>query len=295
MQLRKLVLTLCAIGAFAISVHGWRLGRSEPVVHQARLAAADWPTGAPLVRIVLLADLHLGNSSTDPARLERIVSQVTDLEADLILIAGDFVANYGFGGVQHEAAELEHNLSKLRARYGTVAVMGNHDNLSAPRLIAKALERAGVTVLENSAVRRGPLIIGGAGDTVSGRAHFRGMFAQMQQLATEMPGARVYLSHSPDAVRWLPPGRALLFAGHTHCGQASLPFVGPLMRVSRIYGNRFRCGLTRFGMKTIIVSGGIGTTYVPMRIGVPPDIWLISIGPAGQPKVGRKERPATDQ
>jgi predicted MPP superfamily phosphohydrolase len=67
-------------------------------------------------------------------------------------------------------------------------------------------------------------------------------------------------------------------AGHTHCGQIVLPLVGAIATMSQ-YGDRFACGKTVEGQKTIIVSAGLGTSLLPLRLGAEPDMWLITIGP----------------
>lgn len=169
--------------------------------------------------------------------------------------------------------------ANVRPPLGTVAVLGNHDNWSDPQIVAKALRRHGVTVLENSAVRRGPLLIGGSGDTVSGRARLGGTLLALRQLRREGAGATVYLSHSPDIARWLPAGPALLLAGHTHCGQIVLPLAGALFEVSRENDNTYRCGLVRRDGKTVVVTAGLGTSHVPLRLRAPPDLWLLTVGP----------------
>ena len=134
-------------------------------------------------------------------------------------------------------------------------------------------------MLENKAVRRGPLLIGGSGDTVSGHAKLGGVINAMRRLERGGPGPRVYLSHSPDIIGWLPPGRALLLAGHTHCGQVVLPLIGPLFDASRTNGNRYLCGVIRSGARTVIVSAGVGTSNTPIRFGASPDLWLLTLGP----------------
>lgn len=258
---------------------GWRNSRVDPVVRAARVALPNWPAGASPVRVALLGDLHLGNASTDEARLTRVIAQVDRLRPDLVLIAGDLVAGYGAEAARTQADAIGRQLARLYPRLGTIAVLGNHDNGSDPALLARALRRAGVTVLENAAVRRGALLIGGAGDTVSGHARLGGVLNDMRRLERTGAGPRVYLSHSPDIIGWLPRGRSLLLAGHTHCGQVVLPLIGPLFKASRTHGNRYLCGVIRSGARTVIVSAGIGTSNVPIRFGAPPDLWLLTIGP----------------
>jgi predicted MPP superfamily phosphohydrolase len=153
-----------------------------------------------------------------------------------------------------------------------VAVLGNHDHWTAAGRVRAVLERGGATVLANAAVRRGPLAIGGLDDLVTHHADLGATETAMR----EATGARVLVSHSPDAA---PLTRArLVLAGHTHCGQIMLPLAGPPVHVSR-YGRRYLCGSVREGARTTIVTAGIGTSVLPLRWGAPPDMWLVRVGP----------------
>jgi predicted MPP superfamily phosphohydrolase len=69
-----------------------------------------------------------------------------------------------------------------------------------------------------------------------------------------------------------------MLAGHTHCGQIRLPWYGAIGTVSR-YGERFECGLIREDGRTLIVGAGVGTSILPLRLGAPPDLWLVRLGP----------------
>ena len=57
------------------------------------------------------------------------------------------------------------------------------------------------------------------------------------------------------------------------------------------YGQRYACGLVRENGRTLIVTAGLGTSGLPLRLGAVPDLWLIRIGPAGR-SGSRAERPA---
>ena len=84
------------------------------------------------------------------------------------------------------------------------------------------------------------------------------------------------LAHSPDVAPDLPVDVSLLLAGHTHCGQIVLPFYGALGHVSK-FGDRFGCGVVHEGSRTTIVSAGLGTSVMPLRLGAPADLWLVRL------------------
>lgn len=270
--MRRLVLSLLVLCSAALAVAGWshRSAISDPVVRRAAVRLPDWPADARPVRVLLWSDIHLGNRATGPERLARLVALAGALRPDLVVLAGDFIA-----GHEREDARVAPGLAALRglrARLGTVAVLGNHEYWTDADAARRALEGAGVTVLANTAVRRGPLAVGGVDDMVNRRDDVGATLAAVGRVG----GARLIVSHSPDLAPRLPPDVALLVAGHTHCGQIVLPGYGPPVEVS---APRYRCGLVREGGRLTVVTAGTGTSVQPFRFGAPPDWWLLTLGP----------------
>lgn len=259
----------------AVTLIGYHEARSDPVVRTARIALPDWPVGDAPVTVALLSDIHIGNVAMDEARLARIVAQVNTHHPDLVLMAGDFVAGHD----REDAAVAPHlrALGDLRARPGVIAVPGNHDHWTDIAAVDRALARAGILVLRNAAVRRGPLAIGGVDDAPTRHDRLPATLTAMSRLG----GSRVVLGHSPDSAPAIGNAATLMLAGHTHCGQIDLPIIGPPVDVSR-YGARYRCGLVREGPLRVIVTAGLGTSVLPLRINVPPDWWLLTLGPPGR-------------
>jgi predicted MPP superfamily phosphohydrolase len=97
------------------------------------LPLAGWPADTPPISVALLSDIHLGNLAMDGVRLSAIVDQVNAARPDLVLIAGDFTVGHDAVGAAERAAGLESPLSRLNARLGVVAVLGNHDHWTRPR------------------------------------------------------------------------------------------------------------------------------------------------------------------
>lgn len=260
--------------ACIVAAIGYYEARSTPVVRRATVALPDWPAAAPPVTIALIADIHMASATMDEARLARIVAEVNGLHPDLVLLAGDFVEGSGRREAARALPILARQLGKLRPRLGSIAVLGNHDYWTDPSAVTAMLRAAGITVLANQAAERGPLAIGGAGDVFTRHADVPQTVAAMRRL----PGARILLTHSPDAVHALPADVHLLLAGHTHCGQIVLPVIGAPIDVA---DPRYRCGLIRDPGRATIVTAGVGTSDVPLRLGAPPDIWLIRLAPTG--------------
>lgn len=262
---------VCAALVGGLALVGYHVARADPVVRAMTVRLPGWPASARPVRVLLWSDLHLGNGVTGATRLARLVARVNALRPDLVILAGDYVA-----GHRHEdaavAAPMLAGLRRLRVPGGVVAVMGNHEYWTDAAPLRIALEQAGVTVLANTAVRRGPLAIGGVDDMVNRRADVVTTAAAVRALG----GAPVLVSHSPDLAPTLPDDMPLLLAGHSHCGQIVLPGYGPIVAVTQ---SRYRCGAVREGGRLTIVTAGTGTSVVPLRIGAPPDWWLLTLGP----------------
>ena len=88
--------------------------------------------------------------------------------------------------------------------------------------------------------------------------------------------AAICFTHSPDIFPRLPGTCAVTLAGHSHGGQVRLPLLGrPILPLRT--GQRYAAGLVREGGKTLFVSTGIGTSGLPVRLGVPPEISLLSL------------------
>ncbi|AJP70832.1 metallophosphoesterase [Sphingomonas hengshuiensis] len=274
--MRKAVLALLALllAGVALAAYAFAEARRDPVVRVAEIGLDRWPAGAAPVRVVLLSDIHIGTAAMGPARLARIVAQVNALRPDLVVIAGDFVSGHVPDSAARIGAPMVAPLAGLRAPLGVVAVLGNHDHWTGAAAVRAELARARIAVVENGALVRGPLALGGVGDDFTGHADIAATMRAVRRLR----GARVLFTHSPDIAPDLPADAALLLAGHTHCGQGVLPFWGPISEVSR-YGARYRCGIRAEPARTVVVTGGLGTSGVPFRLGAPPDLWLLTLGP----------------
>lgn len=268
---RNLLLLLAAIAA-AFIIGSYAEATSTPIVRQATLSLPGYSAGSPPVRAVLISDIHVGGPDMPPERLAQIVDQINQLRPDVVLIGGDLITDKRASTRHYSMAEAIAPLGRLKPRIATFAVLGNHDHWRNAAAASAALISAGVRVLSNEAALAGPLVIGGLDDDFTGRANLPATLAKMKSLK----GAPLILSHSPDPFPDLPGEVGLMVAGHTHCGQVSPPPFGAVKTMSR-YGKRYACGIVREGAKTLIVTAGLGTSGVPLRLGAPPDMWLLTL------------------
>jgi uncharacterized protein len=267
------------LSGVALIVAGLVSARSTPMVRRLTIAVEHrGPLAAP-VRVALLSDIHMGNRAMDPARLGHIVDQVNAEKADIVLIAGDFVTGRDSIGAGARAVKLIAPLRRLKAPLGVIAVLGNHDQWTSPGEIRSALFAAHVTVLENEVAKRGGLVVAGLGDRYSSHDNVSLLLARARGVA----GVPILLTHAPDALPEVPRTVAIVMAGHTHCGQIVLPVIGSLARFAalahwrRLYDPHYQCGVVRDRGRVTVVTAGLGSGSVPLRIGAPPDWWLIDV------------------
>ena len=220
-----------------------------------------------------MSDIHVAGPDMPPQRLARIIAQVNTARPDLVLIAGDLVSDKRLATQHYSTKQAVAPLAGLRARLGVFAVPGNHDHWRGIEGFERSLPAVGVTLLRNQAVQAGPVALVGVDDEFTDYDDPARAFAS----AARLSGPRVVLTHSPDVAPRLPGRAAVVLAGHTHCGQMSLPLVGRLATASR-YGERYACGLAS-GRPPVVVGAGLGTSVLPLRLNEPPDWWLVTLGP----------------
>jgi hypothetical protein len=264
------VIVAAALLGWSVLVEPGRLSvRSTPVV------SSRWPAGQPPLRIAVLTDLHVGSFRNGLDHLEAVVSRTNDQGPDLVVLLGDFVIRGGAGGSFVPPEPIAERLAGLRARCGLAAVLGNQDWwFDGPRVRA-ALEHAGIRVLENEAIPLGEgrqrFWVAGVGDLWTRRV-------DIQAALSAVPAGApvILLTHNPDVFPEVPERVALTLAGHTHGGQVALPLLGRPIVPSR-YGQRYAYGLVVEDGRALFVSPGIGTSIIPVRFRVPPEISLATL------------------
>jgi predicted MPP superfamily phosphohydrolase len=256
------------------------------------LTPSRWTPGLKL-RLVLIADPHLGEPYMSLARWDRILDVANSLEGDLNLLLGDYAAGHHFLTAQVKVADTAQAAKKLKAPLGNFAIMGNHDwwdDLTAqktgygPILGQRALEDAGIPVLENRATRlvkdNLPFWLSGTSSVVAIKTKKRGRFEGRDDLAGTLAQITddapiIHMAHEPDLFTQMTPRVSLTLSGHTHGGQVRLFGWSPI--VPSQYGNRFAYGHIIEEGRHLIVSGGLGCSIAPVRLGVPPEITVVDL------------------
>jgi predicted MPP superfamily phosphohydrolase len=265
-----------AVAAWATVIEPERL-----VVRSATIPLPRWPGAWNGLRIAAVSDVHAGSPHVGYGKLARLTRLTNEQKPDLIVLLGDYVCGRR---VQEEGIERPENvaasLSKLRAPLGVVAVLGNHEWWLDGERMRRALEGAGIRVLDNEALRLErdgqPLWLVGIADALT-------RIPRVQYALAPIPQGDpiVLMTHNPDLFDHEIPERvSLTLAGHTHGGQVWLPFLGAPV-VPSAYGQRFVSGLVVERGHSLFVTPGIGTSLVPIRLGVPPEISLLTLVAVG--------------
>jgi predicted MPP superfamily phosphohydrolase len=266
-----------AVYAGAVEPNGLVVTRYAP-------APRGWPVERRLT-ITVIADLHAGGPDMVLPHVRQVVDAANAQRSDLIVLLGDYEARYEFPTAHMPAALWSAELKRLAAPLGVWAILGNHDWWHGVATIRGALAAADIPVLENNAVLLGAqgkkFWLAGIGDQLAhplGHHRFRGVDdlpGTLSQIRTDDPV--VLLVHEPDIFPRVPSRVALTLAGHTHGGQIRVPLIWPLFVPSK-FGARYAYGHIVENGRHLIVSGGLGTSIIPARLGVPPEILQVRLG-----------------
>jgi predicted MPP superfamily phosphohydrolase len=297
---RRFLKTIGFTGAGMVGFTSYGLA-VEPVrrlnVTRYQVSPPNWPAGFGL-RIGVVADLHAGEWIMPAERVLAIAERTNALQPDVIVLLGDFVASRHLRTHEIAPEEWSEPLGILKAPLGVHAILGNHDWWDdddaqeagrGPVLNRRALERIGLPVYENDSVRlvKGgrPFWLAGLADQLAlqlprirgdRRRRYRGIDDLAGTLAQVTDDAPVILlAHEPDIFPHVPPRVSLTLSGHTHGGQVRMFGYSPW--VPSRYGNRYAYGHVIEDDRHLIVSGGLGCSIVPLRIGVPPEIVLVDV------------------
>ncbi|GGE01276.1 hypothetical protein GCM10011529_04520 [Polymorphobacter glacialis] len=227
---------------------------------------------APL-KIVQLSDTHANFYTMPPRRLRTIVAQANALKPDVIVLSGDYSDGHIVTWPSLTLEQALEPLADLRAPLGVFAVLGNHDQ---PYWTRRVMARDSVKLLVGAAVDVGPVALVGA----RSRAMPPDPACNLRSAVDSAPDDKplIVLVHEPDYFETMPKRVQLMIAGHTHGGQIVLPLLGT-RRIGPFYDTHLR-GLFREHGQTLVVSSGLSTSVLPVRIGVRPEIVEILLVPA---------------
>jgi uncharacterized protein len=295
---RHFLRTVSGLGVAGVSTVAY--GFSEPElqlrVTRYQVSPPQWPADLNL-KIAVIADVHACDPWMSLQHIERIVEHTNTLGADITVLLGDYVAGHRNVTRFIPADEWASVLAGLKAPLGVHAILGNHDywddrtvqrDGEGTTVARRALEAAGIPVYENDVQRLNkagrPFWLAGLGDQLAyapARRHgivrrvgADDLGATLGKVTDDAPV--ILLAHEPDVAYRVPSRVALQLSGHTHGGQVRVLGWSPVAPSGQLltYGHiRLNCD--------IVVSGGLGCSFVPFRLGVPPEIVLVTVGKSG--------------
>jgi predicted MPP superfamily phosphohydrolase len=279
----RVMLVAALVVLACLALWAFWLEPASTVVRRVSLAVPGWHAEHKGLKVALLTDLHVGAPHMSLERLRQVVARVNEESPDLVIITGDFVIggkNHKggvVGGTLVEPEPIADELKLLRAPLGVYAVLGNHDWWYDGERVTRALRGAGLRVLENEAVRieRGgrAFWLAGVGDLWTRTPDIEGT---LRQVTSDDPV--ILFTHNPDIFPNVPARVTLTLAGHTHGGQVNLPLAGRLVVPSK-FGQRYAMGHVVEGGRQLFVSGGVGTSIIPARFRVPPEVVILQLEP----------------
>ena len=261
------------------------------------LALQRWPASCDGLRIDVVSDTHTGSPNNGLDNVDRWARRLADSDADIVLMAGDYVILSVFLGTYVGAVDIAAHLRPLTARKRVYAVLGNHDWWKDGDAVRDAFSAAGVTMVDNSARRVDVgacrFWLAGIGDLLEGHPDVAGTFTAIADDGLPV----LVLTHEPDLLPQVPLRASLTIAGHTHGGQIDPwpPRTQPSAFLA--HSHRLKWHVRDDVGRDLFVSPGIGTSIVPMRLGVPPEISRLTLRSAAKAadahpaRAGRQARP----
>ena len=215
------------------------VGYSKPQMNKLELTTFDHYSEELSVRVALLSDLHIrGNKKFIVSLMERVRSE----NPDVILLAGDYIFD-GSAPTSQEQRQTIANVLAPKNEIPVIAVMGNHEEWSNSQLWINAFQKEGIVVLNNQVEIFNDLdtCIRGLGDAFTNQFEY-----------IDFPG------ECDDQVK------GIVFSGHTHCGQISIPFFGPIVMPTEAPKGA-QCGFYEDDKIKLYVTSGVGASVLPFR------------------------------
>lgn len=263
-----LAAVVCALGISAYGV--WHAGDIRSVSYDVTLASGDQ---GKRTKLVMISDLHLGAVGSEK-RLAKIVRSINAQQPDIICIAGDFFDN-DFYAIREPEKAVE-ALKELQAAHGIYMCSGNHDSGKTVPEMLRFLDACDIRLLADEYVVIDERFVLAGRLDASPIGGFDGR--RRAALDSVLSGAPeglpvIVMDHNPAAASSYGAGVSLVLSGHTHRGQI---FPGSLF-TDRMFDVDYGCWQKDASSPRVIVSSGVGTWGMPMRVGTDCEIVAINL------------------
>ena len=257
---------------------GFLIEPGRLVIREQTIQLDNWPQPLDGLRIAVLSDIHVDNRFITEKKLRTIVERTNQRQPELILILGDYMTGHDRDTAGVEPEVFAPVLKDLHAPLGVYSVLGNHDWWYNGAKVRKALEQNGIKVLENESAK---VDARGTSFWLVGLADLWTRPQRIADTVATVPEGQplIALTHNPDIFPNLPQRVPLLLAGHTHGGQVRFPIIGPVVESSKygwVHGDVFA------NNHHLFVTTGIGTSIIPVRFGLPPEIVILTLKSGSQ-------------
>ena len=248
------------------------LERLAVAVRRYRVPVRALPAAFEGFTILHMSDLHDKEFGSGGSEL---ITLLSGERFDLVALTGDLVI--GTRPMLTPALDLIAGLRRI-SDAPIYSVSGNHDwRLERAAEFNERLREAGAHVLRNTsaAVERGKdrLWVVGVDDPVTRRA-----LMSPALTGVDRHSPRLLLAHSPHPYPLaMKHGMDLMLAGHTHGGQVRIPVLGAAFVPAMGFFPRFDYGLYNSDPTTLIVSGGLGESGLPIRFNMRPEVSIVTL------------------
>lgn len=265
-----LLLLIVSCGIYAFFIEPNRL-----VLHQETIQIDNWPKELSGLRIALVGDIHPGGPFINEKKVRQIVELTNQQNADLIVLLGDYMSPNSWHSHIVEPEVTAGILKELHAPLGVYAILGNHDWWYGGERVRNALEQNGIHVLDEEVAE---VKWHDSSFWLIGFADLWTRPQNIQETIRKVPegATTIGLSHNPDIFIHMPRTMPLMLAAHTHGGQVKLPIIGTPI-VPSYFGPRYTAGHVFENGHHMFVTTGIGTSIIPVRFRVPPEIVLLTV------------------
>ncbi|GAA5495577.1 UDP-2,3-diacylglucosamine pyrophosphatase LpxG [Rubritalea halochordaticola] len=269
---RRKAIFLLGAGAIGSSLDAFFIEPNYLSITEKELKLPLLPSSLDGLRVAHLTDFHYDPDS-DYELQEEVIKATNAQKPDIIALTGDFIDSK----TKNIAPLLEH-LSKLEAKHGVFAIMGNHDGWTTSGNHMKQLfEQAGITFLinENTVLNIGGDLLAIAGSDHIWHGH-PDLTRTMKGLTSKIP--TLALVHEPDFFDNVVAKREVMLqlSGHTHGGQCRVPLIGYAPKTVS-FGRKYVYDTFKHGQSRLFVSRGVGTTGVRVRFACPPELAMLTL------------------
>lgn len=261
----RIFLIICVLAVIAYSfVEPYRLE-----IKEYNITSSDIPESFDGTKIAFLTDIHYGDM-VKSEWVEYVVNKTNSLGADIILLGGDYIT-----GDEALLDEVFSILGKLKPKYGTFSVIGNHEWPYDKHYSSVAIENSITPVdkkLSRVFIGKDSVVIAGSEFYLSKKPDGR----DLSKRASEDDFV-LYLQHNPDYAEVAEDSKIdVMLSGHTHGGQVTL-FGAFAPYLPTKTGQKYRSGRVENDAFPVIVSNGLGVYKVPMRLGARPQIVVLNL------------------